>query len=78
MTDKTLYRYIDENGHLTVSPNKPDAEYATSHRLIADEGKDLINAEGDRVPCIDTDNPDAWSEVEQLPDEEMEGGEDVG
>jgi hypothetical protein len=59
----TLYRYIRPNGGVTVSTVKPDAEYTELTRLFADEGYTLTDGVN-YTSCIDTDNPDAWVEVE--------------
>ena len=58
----TIYRYIRENGGVTVSPVKPDGEYTEMVRLVADEGMALTNGE-QYTSCVDTDNPSAWEEV---------------
>lgn len=73
MTDKTLYVYAEGvKGRIAYSPIKPqdDVEYTTSHRLIADDGKDLIDKSGYRIKCVDTNAPSDWSEVDELPDEQ--------
>lgn len=73
MTDKTLYRYKDEHGRTVVSPMQPTGvEYELSHRLIADEGMDLINAEEVRTKCVDTDYPEEWEEIPEIPEPEPE------
>ena len=68
----TLYRYIRNDGGVTVSPIKPDREYAETFRLVADEGMILTDGENFTI-CTDTENPDAWTEVEDIenPDEEI-------
>lgn len=64
MIEKTLYRYIREDGGVTVSPNMPDVEYTTLTRLVADKGK-LLTKDGEvRVRCVDTYNVDEWYEVD--------------
>ena len=60
-----LYKYIREDGGTTVSPKKPDCEYAEMVRLVADEGKLLTNGEIE-TPCIDTDTADGWMEVDYV------------
>lgn len=57
-----LYRYSRPDGGVTVSTVKPDTEHTELSRLVADEGYVLTNGET-TTPCIDTDNPGAWSEV---------------
>ena len=65
-----LYRYEREDGGTTVSPVKPDCEYTTLYRLVADEGMALTNGEV-ITPCIDTTNIEEWTEIE-APEEEEE------
>ena len=60
-----LYKYIREDGGITVSPKKPDCEYTEMVRLVADEGKLLTNGEIE-TPCIDTDTADGWMEVDDV------------
>ena len=58
-----LYKYIRDDGGVTVSPVKPNIEYIEMFRLIADEGKELMN--GDiRTPCIDVESTEGWSEID--------------
>ena len=66
----SLYRYTRSDGGIIHSLSKPDnAEYTIVYRLIADEGKELIN--GDiRTTCIDTNTYEGWSEVDADPIEE--------
>ena len=68
MQNILLYRYIRTDGGVTHSPNKPDnTDYAIMYRLVADEGKELVN--GDiRTCCIDVDKADGWEEVDALTD----------
>lgn len=61
MKNVTLYKYTRDGGGVTVSPIKPDTDYTTLSRLIADEGKILVNGET-RTVCIDTDTTDGWTE----------------
>lgn len=66
----SLYRYTRSDGGITHSLSKPDnAEYTIVYRLIADEGKELIN-EDIRTTCIDTNTYEGWSEVDADPIEE--------
>lgn len=58
-----LYKYIRDDGGTTISPAKPNTEYIEMFRLIADEGKELVN--GDiRTICIDVETTEGWIEVE--------------
>lgn len=64
MIIKTLYRYIREDGGVTVSPEKPDCEYTELVRIIADDGK-MLTRDGEVLcPVIDTDGVDGWYEVD--------------
>ena len=71
MQIKELYRYLREDGGTNISLNKPECEYTTLFRIIADEGK-FITKDGENF-CfvIDTNEKDVWYEVE-LPKEEEE------
>lgn len=65
MEIKTLYRFTRQDGGITVSPEKPDAEYTEKFRLIADEGK-LLTQDGENTfSCVDTDTVEGWYEVEE-------------
>lgn len=66
----TLYRYIRPDGGVTISTEKPDVDYTELYRLFADEGMILTDGSTNTF-CIDTDNPNAWSEVKN---EENFGG----
>lgn len=58
-----LYKYIRDDGGVTVSPVKPNVEYVEMFRLIADEGKELVN--GDiHTSCIDVETTEGWTETE--------------
>ena len=63
----TLYRYARPDGGITNSPIKPDCEYTLRYRLVADEGKMLTNGT-DATGCVDTANPDEWTEVDDIPE----------
>lgn len=68
-----LYRFIRPDGGVTVSTVKPDGDYTELYRLVADDG--YILTDGEKfTSCTDTDNPDAWYEVEDTenPDEATE------
>lgn len=58
----TLYRYIRADGGVTVSTSRPDLDYTELYRLIADEGMMLTDGFAN-ADCVDTNDPDAWSEV---------------
>lgn len=58
-----LYRYKRADGGYSVSPNRPQGEYDTRVRLIADEGKALTD--GNVVtPCTDAESADGWTEID--------------
>ena len=59
----SLYKYTRADGGTTVSSVKPNTEYTEMFRLIADEGKELINGDV-RTPCIDVESTEGWIEVE--------------
>lgn len=61
---KIIERYCtpQEEG-VAISEEKPEGDYTVVYRLVADEGKILTNGT-ERVFCLDTDNPDGWSEVD--------------
>lgn len=60
----TLYKYERGNGGVTVSPIQPDAEYTVMYRLVADDGKMLVN--GDVITsCIDVESTDGWTETDE-------------
>ena len=59
----TLYKYIREDGGVTVSPNKPDVEYTVLYRLVADEDK-ILAKDDDYRYCTDTEDPESWEEVD--------------
>lgn len=58
----TLYRYIRNDGGVTVSTVKPETEHTELFRLVADDGYALTD--GKTVShCVDTDTPNAWTEI---------------
>ena len=57
-----IYRYVGSNGVID-SPIKLPMDYTLRYRLIADEGKKLVN--GDTVATVidvDVDGVDKWVE----------------
>ena len=66
-----LYRFTRPEGGITDSTIKPDVDFVERSRLIADEGYILTNGEI-FTPCIDTDEPEKWSEVEYTPESNEE------
>ena len=66
----TLYRYERENGGVTVSPIKPNAEYTEMYRIVADEGK-LLTIDGvNTTTCADVETTDGWYEVDEPTEED--------
>ena len=55
MQDVILYRYTRENCGVMNSTIKPDCPYSIHHRLIADEGKILVNSD-QNAACVDVDD----------------------
>lgn len=63
MQDVILYRYTRENGGVMNSTIKPDCSYSIRHRLIADEGKILVNGDQNSA-CIEIDDTAGLSEID--------------
>ena len=59
-----LYKYNRADGGVTVSPIKPDTEYTEMYRLVADEGKVLVNGEV-TTTCTDVASAEGWSEIDE-------------
>ena len=64
-----LYRYIRPDGGVTTSTVKPETEYTEAYRFVADDGCVLTDGTNSTY-CVDTDNPDVWSEVSELTETE--------
>lgn len=58
-----LYRFRREGGGYSVSPNRPEGEYETRVRLIADEGKALTDGKV-VTGCTDAESADGWTEID--------------
>lgn len=70
MREHILYRYMREDGGITVSPREPSqgTTYTLMKRLIADKGMSLVKNGGEPISCIDTEDAIGWEEVpEQAP-----------
>lgn len=67
MTKKNLYRYIGRNGIITSLVYLEDAKFYPMFRLIADDGKILINGD-QKLKSVDifTEDLDKWTEVDDL------------
>lgn len=63
-----LYRVIRPDGGVTVTPNKPDSYEKVMYRIVADEGKELVNGNM-RTSCADVESTDGWVEVEAQSEE---------
>lgn len=59
----TLYRVVNTDGSVTVTPKEPEQYDSTLYRLIADEGMELVKGE-ERTIAVDVDIVDGWEEVE--------------
>lgn len=60
----TLYRYVRENGGVTISPNKPKCKYTEKYRIVADEGK-LLTLDGvNTTTCADVESIEGWYEID--------------
>lgn len=58
-----LYRFRRADGGYSVSPNRPEGEYETRVRLIADEGKALTDGKV-VTGCTDAESADGWTEID--------------
>lgn len=62
MTKMEIYRYVGSNGVID-SPIKLPMDYTLRYRLIADEGKELVNGDTTAtVIDVDASDVDRWSE----------------
>lgn len=59
----TLYRVVNTDGSVTVTPKEPEQYDSTLYRLVADEGMELVKGE-ERTIAVDVDTADGWEEVE--------------
>lgn len=64
MITKPLYRYLREDGGVTVSPIKPNKEYTEKIRLVSEKGKVLTKNGTDFYTVIDVNSKDGWHEVD--------------
>ena len=65
----SLYRYIRDDGGVTVSIDKPECEYTEEYRLIADEEKMLTLDGKNLCGCVDVKSIEGWYEVDVPKDE---------
>lgn len=62
MTKMEIYRYVGSNGVID-SPIKLPMDYTLRYRLIADEGKEIVNGDTTAtVIDVDASDVDNWSE----------------
>ena len=66
-----LYMFKRADGGYSVSPNRPEGEYETRVRLIADEGKALTDGKV-VTQCTDAESADGWTEID-APGEDAPG-----
>jgi hypothetical protein len=59
-----LYRLIRPDGGITVTPIEPEQYKSTLYRLVADEGKILVNGDVE-TECVDTDSAEGWIEIDK-------------
>lgn len=72
MVKKILFRVQHSDGSVSVGPEEPVNEsYTESYRLIADEGKIITDGENN-YSCIDTDEPDKYTEIDEVIEEQSE------
>ena len=72
MTTKTLYKFKRNDGGVTVSPIKPDAEYTEMVRLVADKGKMLTKDGEDLRTVVDAYSATDWYEIDAPEEEDLE------
>ena len=68
-----IYLYQGDNGVIQTPVKLPIPELKQMRRLVADEGKILVNGE-ERTSCIDVDidKIDMWQEVDIKEEEQHE------
>ena len=67
-----LYKYTRPDGGVTVSPVRPEGEYAPMYRLVADEGMALTKDGENLTSCADVESVEGWYEVEAAEGEATE------
>ena len=72
MIVKTLYRQPQQDGTVIHSLTKPNGEYTTLSRFIADEGMAFTQDNKNFTTVIDGENLDGWYEVEHKEEEMFE------
>lgn len=63
MQIKTIYRYVREDGGVTITTERPAANYTICYRLVADQGYRLTHNDTDVYEVIDVDSTSGWHEV---------------
>lgn len=68
MKKQKLYRYIGSNGILDTTVLLPNTPHILRYRLIADEGKILINSFNYRTLAVDVaeDEIEDWKEINKV------------
>ena len=69
MIQKILYRQPQKDGTVIHSLEKPQGEYTTLFRFIADEGKTFTKDYVNFTTVIDGTSLDGWYEVEHTEEE---------
>lgn len=73
MTKVEIYRYVGSNGVID-SPIELPMDYTLRYRLIADEGKELVNGDTTAtVIDVDASDVEKWSE-QDAPKQTEDGG----
>lgn len=72
----TLYRVVNADGSVTVTPKEPEQYESTLYRLVADEGMELVKGD-ERTIAVDTDSTDGWEEAETKINEKTEQPEEI-
>lgn len=63
-----MYRVTRASGGVDITPVRPTADAVPDlYRLVADKDHVLVCGK-DKKTCVDTDNPDGWTEMEQMTD----------
>ena len=70
-----LYRYVREDGGVSVSPTDPGVEYTEMVRIIAGVGKAVTKDGIELYPAKDECSDEGWYEVDAPEFTETEDGE---
>ena len=72
-----LYRYKHSEGHISVSPIKPEGAFTVLYRLVAEEGHLITNGVV-AAACMDVESAEGWTEIPEPEEEETIPGESYG